>query len=396
MRSGNNRVSGAATGAGRRGRHSSVSCVLNEPCRSACRRPIPRLCHDGPMPSTNWFERLVGFVEDDYESTRSRLSVEGHELVSSANSARYGIGTLRTPSLAELRATVSVPDHYRTTVACTVGDVGAMHGEPEFAGALFQVASQFNLLEMAHYSVTPEDGVTRYANDHTQGPACAIAAGAGTIYRNYFASVDGKSGQTADRQLNMLERIGRSLSEHLGLPVSSLWRMENGYALCTADGLTAINEFLAAASAEVRDALAGEVAIGLHLDVEVTETRGVQGQTVSQAYCSALPVAYSNVPQRHWEYFARLVLESAYEATVLAAVDVASMGGSNTVLLTRLGGGVFGNADEWIDAAIMRALRIVERAGLDVRLVSYGGVHANMRAIAARWDSAGRDGAVAD
>jgi hypothetical protein len=26
--------------------------------------------------------------------------------------------------------------------------------------------------------VTPEDGVTGYAQDHTQGPACAIAAGA--------------------------------------------------------------------------------------------------------------------------------------------------------------------------------------------------------------------------
>jgi len=29
-------------------------------------------------------------------------------------------------------------------------------------------------------------GVTRYQHDHTQGPACAIACGAATIYRNYF------------------------------------------------------------------------------------------------------------------------------------------------------------------------------------------------------------------
>ncbi|BBZ55210.1 hypothetical protein [Mycolicibacterium phocaicum] len=336
------------------------------------------------MPPSIWFERLTGFVESDYEATRSRLSVEGDELVSSANGKRYGIGTLRTPSLGELRA-VTVPDRGRTIVTCTVGDVGAMHSDPEFEGALFQVASQFNLLEMTHYTVTPEDGVTRYAHDHTQGPACAIAAGAGTIYRNYFASVHGQSGQTADRQLNMLERVGLSLSEHLGLSVSSLWRMENGYALCTADGLAAINDFLAAASPEVRDALAGELTIGLHLDVEVTEASRVPGPVVSQAYCSALPVAYSNVPQRHWEGFARLVLESAYEATLLAAVDAANAGGSNIVLLTRLGGGVFGNADEWIDTAILRALSIVEHAGLDVRLVSYGSVHPNMRAVADKW-----------
>ncbi len=165
--------------------------------------------------------------------------------------------------------------------------------------------------------------------------------------------------------------------------------MENGYALCTADGLTAINDFLAAASPEMRDELAGELAIGLHLGVEVTETSRTPRPRVSQAYCSALPVAYSEVPQRLWEEFARLVLESSYEATLLAAVDAVNRGGSNIVLLTRLGGGVFGNDDEWIDSAILRALNIVEAAGLDVRLVSYGGVHPNMRAIAEQWCTTG-------
>ncbi len=350
---------------------------------------VGRLCHDGPMPSADWFARLTGFAESDYEGTRSRLRVDGNELVSSVNGARYGIGTLRTPSLAELRATVAVPDRGRTTVTCMVGDVGAMHSEPEFAGALFQVASQFNLLEMTHYTVTPEGGVTRYASDHTQGPACAIAAGAGTIYRNYFAPVNALPGQTAERQLNMLERVGLSLASHFGRPVSSLWRMENGYALCTADGLSAINGFLAEATSEVRESVAGELAIGLHLGVEVTRAAPVPGQVVSQAYCSALPVAYSGVPQRQWEGFARLVLESAYEATLLAAVEAAVNGGSNIVLLTRLGGGVFGNVDEWLDTAILRALKLVEPAGLDVRLVSYGSVHPNMRAIADEWGSAG-------
>ncbi len=43
-----------------------------------------------------------------------------------------------------------------------------MHREPEFRNALIQVASQFNLLEMVSYSVTPEHGVTGYAGDATQ------------------------------------------------------------------------------------------------------------------------------------------------------------------------------------------------------------------------------------
>jgi len=55
----------------------------------------------------------------------------------------------------------------------------------------------------------------------------------------------------------------------------------------------------------------------------------------------------------------------------LAAVERSSAGGSNRVLLTRVGGGAFGNADEWIDDGIMRALSIVEQARLDIRLVSH-------------------------
>jgi hypothetical protein len=57
-------------------------------------------------------------------------------------------------------------------------------------------------------SVTPEDGVTRYECDRTQGPACAIAAGAATIYRNYFAPVGSGHGQTKDRQIDALAGLG--------------------------------------------------------------------------------------------------------------------------------------------------------------------------------------------
>ncbi len=107
---------------------------------------------------------------------------------------------------------------------------------------------------------------------------------------------------------------------------------------------------------------------------------------VSQAFCSALPVNYGDGRKSAWEAFGRLVLEASYEATLLAAVEQSLAGMSNIVLLTRVGGGVFGNADAWIDDAIVRALEIVEHAGLDVRLVSYGQVHQSFQAIAERFD----------
>jgi hypothetical protein len=160
----------------------------------------------------------------------------------------------------------------------------------------------------------------------------------------------------------------------------------NGYALCTAAGLDEIRGLLAEGDDGLRDGLRGRLAIGLHRDVEVTDVRGSARRPVSQAFCSALPVAYGSGPSAAWEAFARLVLEAAYEATLLAAVEQSSAGGSNIVLLTRVGGGAFGNADAWIDDAIVRALAIVEHAGLDIRLVSHGHIHDSNRTIAERFN----------
>lgn len=322
----------------------------------------------------DWFERLTGFAETDADTTRSRLVVSGGELVSRVNGMRHRIGELELPSLGELRRRVaSIPPRPGSLrMRVLYADVRALHALPDTAGALFQVASQFNLLEMTGPEVTPEDGVTRYQHDHTQGPACAIAAGAATIYRNHFAPVGGAVGQTRERQFDGLGDVGVALSAALGVPVSALWTMRNGYALCSADGLAAIERHLAALDENAFDALRSALRIGLHWDVEVTDAPGPVRPTVSQAFCSALPVACSGLPARRWERFARLVLEAAYEATLLAAVLNADRGASPVVALTRLGGGSFGNEGRWIDDAMSRALALAADRGLDVRVVTRG------------------------
>jgi hypothetical protein len=106
--------------------------------------------------------------------------------------------------------------------------------------------------------------------------------------------------------------------------------------------------------------------------VEVTDAAGEHRPLVSQAFCSALPVAYGRVSPSYWEAFASLVLQAAYEATMSSAVLNAQRGASNVVLLTQLGGGAFGNHDDWIHAAMRRALEMMSRFALEVRLVSYG------------------------
>jgi hypothetical protein len=340
---------------------------------------------------TDWFERLMGFREGGYAETRSRMVVEGRVLRSLVNGRSYGIGDLEVVPLQTLRERVlavgSAPG--RLQVSNVSGDVRAMHRLPENAGALFQVASQFNLLEMVSPDVTPEDGVTRYQHDRTQGPACAMAAGAGTIYRNYFAPVgdvhDQAPGQTSSRQIDGLADVGVALGQAVGRPTSAFWAMRNGYALCTREGLTAIAAHLDGLPADEADALRGLLRIGIHQDVEVTDSVGPQRPVVSQAYCSALPVAYSRLPAPLWQPFAQFVLEAAYEATMCAAVLNARRGASNVVLLTRLGGGAFGNDDTWIDAAMHRALTKAAGFGIDVRLVSYAAPPRSMVELAARF-----------
>lgn len=332
----------------------------------------------------DWFERLTGFREGAYGETRDRLAVDGQRLTSRVNGKSFAIGSLELVSLADLRERVRSGDRGRgrLQVSLVNGDVRAMHQDPANAGALFQVASQFNLLEMVSQDVTPEDGVTIYQGDPTQGPACAIAAGAATIYRNYFAPVNGIAGQVRDRQFDGLADLGAALEHATGRPVTSLWSMRNGYALCKREGLAAISKALASSSDEEIDQLRGLLRIGVHSDVEVTDSARSPGPMVSQAFCSALPVAYTPTPSVEWTAFACLVLEAAYEATVWAAVLNARRGASNVVLLTRLGGGVFGNEESWIHAAMERALRLAAGFDLDVRIVSRAAPSPRMQAMA--------------
>jgi hypothetical protein len=154
------------------------------------------------------------------------------------------------------------------------------------------------------------------------------------------------------------------------------WEMKNGYALCTRAGLDSIADHLGSLQPEQLDILRGQLRIGIHRDVEVTDSEGDHRPLVSQAFGSALPVAYTRVPPSHWEPFASPVLEAAYEATMSAALLNAKRGASNVGRSAyptwRLGGGAIGNHDDWIHAAMRRSLEGMREFDLDVKLVSYG------------------------
>jgi hypothetical protein len=334
-----------------------------------------------------WFEELTGFREASAEAVRAQITLDGTTMTSRANGRTMTCGQLEQPTLRELRLRVHdmTSGTGRLRLREVVADVQSLHEATENAGAMFQVASQFNLLEMVAPSVTPEAGVGIYENDRTQGPACAVACGAGTIYRNYFVEIGGEVGQSASRQIDCLRDVGRALDNRN----NRLWVMRNGYALASTEGLAEIQQRLLSMDDSERDELRAGLRIGLQWDTEVTLNQ--ERQTVSQAYCSALPVAYSAYPATAWAEFAKLVLEASYEATLCAAVLNADRTGCDRIFLTLLGGGAFGNDEAWIAGAIQQALRRFVDRDLDVAIVSYGSSSWLVRNLVADWaDEAGR------
>lgn len=330
-----------------------------------------------------WFETLTGFAEESPQQVRANLTVAVNALKSHVNGKVWICGELETPTLAELRERVGSSGY--KVGKLSVREVGAnvqqLHINDSNAGALFQVASQFNLLEMMSPSVTPECGVGIYENDPTQGPACAIAAGAGTIYRNYFAIVNGQTGQSARNQIDCLADLGAALGNSEG----RLWEMRNGYALASKSGLVEVSNRLLALSESEIDGLRQIQRIGIQWNTQVTLNESTH--LVSQAYCSALPVAYSYHSPNLWAQFARLILDAAYEATICTAILNSVRHGNNRVFLTLLGGGAFGNQTDWIIGGIRRALDLYRHADLDVAIVSYGSSKPYVQSIANQIDS---------
>jgi len=314
-----------------------------------------------------WFKELTGFQEESPEKVRQLLSIEGDSLRSLVNGKSFRYGQLEIPSLQELRTKtkqLAIPKG-KMKLQEYVGDVKDLHLDAANANSVIQVASQFNLLEMVSPGITPEMGIDRYENDHTQGPACAIACGAGTIWRNYFVEISEKHGQSTNRQIDTMKDMGMALGNENG----SLWQMKNGYLLPSGEGLKHIGERLAQSNTVSRDALKQLYRVGVQWNTEVTLNNA--GHNVTQVYCSALPVAYTDLPASLWEPFARLVLEAAYEATLHAALLNLHQTGNNKLYLTLLGGGAFGNRREWIYDAMKMALQRFSSYPLDVSIVSY-------------------------
>lgn len=315
-----------------------------------------------------WFEKLTGFKEGTSENIRKNLAIEGDTFISKINGERFSFGMLEIPTLLELKQKANSLELETGVIKVseTIGDIQSLHKDIQNENALFQAASQFNLLEMISPNILPEHGIDIYENDYTQGPACAIACGAGTIYRNYFIKLGEQTGQSYDKQVDCLELIGKTLDNQ----TLKLWSMRNGYAMFTKDSLEQTGNILSNLSDTEIEELKEKLKIGIQWNTEVTisETR----HKVSQIYCSALPISYCDFFSEHWEKVAKLILEATYEATFYSAIMNFKKYGSNKVFLTLVGGGAFGNEIQWVIDSIEKTILKFKKYPLDVRIVSFG------------------------
>ncbi len=198
-----------------------------------------------------WFKELTGFTETNGENVRKNLLIDGQTMTSKVNNRSFHFGELQIATLQKLKQQVIDKGLFakfsgKIKVSEVVADVAELHADIANKNALFQVASQFNLLEMVSPHIIPEQGVDCYENDYTQGPTCAIACGAGTIYRNYFVPIQNAQGeiiqigQSYDKQIDCLQLIGESLDNNN----QHFWQMKNGYALLSRDNILQLNEKL--------------------------------------------------------------------------------------------------------------------------------------------------------
>jgi len=234
-------------------------------------------------------------------------------------------------------------------------------------------------------------------------------------------------GQRVDHQLDNTDDLRLFLKEQIDsnnkMP---LFKIQNGYTIANRDQLEPIQQWYNSQLQQQQEKDGSKIEnnslldkaksllkIGIHEDIEVTHCGGFgkkkiknyddgkRKMYVTHALCSACAINYNrmNSKQQDWEGLARLILDSAYESTLYAAVETRQRWnpnydctttttttgttnnlpypGAKKVYLTLLGGGVFGNDINWILDAIENACMKFRLEDLDVSLVCYNDAEKN-------------------
>lgn len=322
---------------------------------------------------TCWFEKTFGFSEKRNFQTNKETFEKLYDENNQRDLNGIEIGEFMLRDLRSLNGMKNWYDHVGdVNIENIIGNIKDIHTNHVISDlSTIQVASQFNCLEMANPNLTPENGITIYENDHTQGPTCAMATPAGLAYRNYLYN---NKGQTKTDQIDMTSQ----LLSYLKLFDNSVsWIMENGYMMFNdVEQLKKINRILMSDS-KIRNNARSLIQVGSHTNLGICIDGNKYHHHVNHVYCSGLPINYNdNISKDEkylWDGLSELFLEAAYDNTLLLSV-LYNPHERTPCYLTRIGGGVFGMKDEQIMRAIVRACKNIAQNGfnLEVKIVHHG------------------------
>jgi hypothetical protein len=272
----------------------------------------------------------------------------------SAGGRTWRAGRFATPSIGNLRGRCaplpagagSSTDRVTLWVldgASPATDIGSLQATSS-ESTLFQVASQFNCLESPGPCVTR---VAEYFGDPTQGPRASISAFPATLLRHYAAPApDGSrfTQETDGRQIDLL-------ADPLGPGAC-----HNGYFTGSGIGdaasiVAALRERFDRIRVGVHDD--AQVALGYNWDgaVEESDTRRI-AQVFTSTVAGGTYGGERALGRSAFIDVCRQLLRAAYLGTLLAAASL----GRSRVVLTLIGGGVFGNPHSLIIEAIEWAI----------------------------------------
>ena len=312
-----------------------------------------------------WFKDWVGVSEAEFLNARHeyihRLD-NGHLAIYNRESNQvWPAGNFEVQSIGDLIQNVIIEKNdgsskkcqpqieivvRRTEKALSHVDVAYLQSRAK-PNSMFQVASNFNCAEVPSPFTDMSGGrfVSNNALDHTQGPAASASAGISLITRIHAPFFDpniasSEWGQRFEKQIELLGEA--SIREHF--PV------ENGKLIFT--GKEPL-EF------ELNEEQLQSVRIGIHKDapvyfgrregssMEISDPMPIIDQVFVAALNRRAPLPHS----QHLQSKTQFLLRAAYEGTYLAAI----LRKTEHLVLTFVGGGVFGNPIEDIAKSITEA-----------------------------------------
>lgn len=271
---------------------------------------------ESDMDHRNWFEKLTGMREEDWDIRMDSLP---KDVIKNA-------GEFKILSLMELYDMTNKSGMRKTSPKLKIYVRNSFDNEQYFETSaiqmrsgkkcMYQVASNFNCLEIASKHTDQFSGrhITELMTDSTQGPSASSGAPCGAMLRLAI---------NREKPINLLE--------------DTTLKPENGKLRC----------------GDFEDFNSDFIKVGLNTDTRAMFDRSgaeliynKKGPLIDQVYTSTC-ICATLKPQK----LTQKLLDAAYEATYLCAVHRRS----KRLVLTLVGGGVFGNHPKQIAEAITKA-----------------------------------------